>query len=144
MLANGHVQRSLLILGVRGDIRERGSLFHALSALEAPAGRKVPSLISHGDLDGEVGGNGGVWDQVTHGDHCQLPVKDCKLFSLKTIWIFSFCQLIRCIYLKSKIQQLIVWGRQWNWIILWFHTAFGRIEICVECKSSICCQFDLI
>ena len=31
-----------------------------MSALEAPAGRKVPSLISHGDLDGEVGGNGSI------------------------------------------------------------------------------------
>ena len=31
-----------------------------MSVLEAPAGRKVPSLISHGDLDGEVGGNGSI------------------------------------------------------------------------------------
>ena len=63
------VQRNLLILGVVGG-RERGilgvgdrdedpwggrsregSLFHALSALEAPAARKVPSVISHGDLE---------------------------------------------------------------------------------------------
>ena len=41
------VQRSLLIFGVKLG----GILFHALSALEGPAARKVPSLISHGHLE---------------------------------------------------------------------------------------------
>ena len=43
------VQRSLLIFGVK---EREGILFHALSALEGPAARKVPSLISHGHLEG--------------------------------------------------------------------------------------------
>ena len=47
----GCVQRSLLILGW-GEREREGSLFHALSALEGPAARKVPSLISHGHLEG--------------------------------------------------------------------------------------------